>query len=147
MPLSKKNGSNGATSTRKLTQDEALRALYDLEDLMYRCLTQSSFLALGDIGKAIKDNLDFDGSELEFGLEERYVTREVLSTLKTFAPPDAVFTEKGFSYTFGEVPVKVRFIKRKYSFFTNPEKMIYGVGEYQIPNPFEKYYRARWIIQ
>ena len=146
MPSKPKNGLNGAILT-KFSQDQILRALYDLDDLMWRCLTQTNYLSLGDIGKAMKENVDFDGKELEFGIESRYVTPEVMSTLKSYTLPDTVFTETGFSYKFGEVPVKVKFIKRRYHFFEHPEKLIYGAGEFQIPNPFEKYVKARWIIQ
>ena len=148
MKIPPKHGNlrNGQTSI-KFSQDQILRALYDLDDLMWRCLTQTSYLSLGDIGKAMKENVDFDGKELEFGIESRYVTPEVMSTLKSYTLPDTVFTETGFSYKFGEVPVKVKFIKRRYHFFEHPEKLIYGAGEFQIPNPFERYLKARWIIQ
>jgi len=138
------NGKSGQTS---ISQVEALAALYDFDDLMSRCLTQHLYLSLGGIGKAIKENVDFSGNGLEFGLEKRYITPEVLSTLKSFAPPEAEFTENGFTYKFGDVPIKVTFIGRKYRFFEHPEKLVYGVGEFFIPNPFEKYYKARWIIQ
>src|SRR3989304_2683075 len=109
MPSKPKNGLNGAILT-KFSQDQILRALYDLDDLMWRCLTQTNYLSLGDIGKAMKENVDFDGKELEFGIESRYVTPEVMSTLKSYTLPDTVLTENGFFYKFGEVPVKIKFI-------------------------------------
>jgi len=113
---------------------------------MHRCLTQSVYLSLGDVGKAIKENVEFNGKELEFGLERRYVTKEVLFTLKSFSLPDTEFTDDGFSYEFGGVPIKVKFIKQNYKFFEHPDKLVYYGGEFQIPNPFDRYYKARWII-
>ena len=137
------SGPNGVS----FSQEEVLKALYDLEGLMRRCLLNTSFLCLGDIGKAIKENSDFSGQELEFGIEKRYITPEVMSTLKSFCPLDTLFTDTGFVYKFGNVPVKVRFINRRYEFFRFPDQFVYWAGEYKIPNPFAKYLKARWIIQ
>src|SRR3990167_2372577 len=142
----KKNGSNGPSLT-KFPQVEVLAALYDMDDLMNRCLAHTFYLTLGDIGLSMRDNVDFEGGNLEFGIERRYLTPEVMDTLHNFTAPDTEFTDKGFSYTFGRIPVKVRFIERQYNFFKNPEKVIYGVTEFQIPNPYDNYYKTRWIIQ
>ena len=131
----------------KFSPDEIREALNFVDDLMSRAVIQTSYLALGDVGRAIKENTEFDGQELEFGVERRYVTPEVLFTFKSYTPQDTTFTEDGFSYKVGRVPIKVKFINRRYEFFKYPEKLIYKSGEFQIPNPFGKYLKARWIVQ
>ena len=64
----------------KFSPDEIREALNFVDDLMSRALVQTAYLALGDVGRAIKENTEFDGQELEFGVERRYVTPEVLFT-------------------------------------------------------------------
>lgn len=145
-PLKPESGWTGVNLI-KFSQDEVNAALYNVDDLMSRALIQTVYLAFADIGRAIKENVDFDGQELEFGVERRYVTPEVLFVFKSYTPPEAEFTEDGFSYKVGRVPVEIKFVSRRYKFFEHPEKLIYKAGEFQIPNPFDKYFKARWIIR
>ena len=140
------NGRSGANLI-KFSPDEIQEALNFVDDLMARAVIQTSYLSLGDVGRAIKENTEFDGQELEFGVERRYVTPEVLFTFKSYTPQDTIFTEDGFNYKVGRVPIKVKFINRRYEFFKYPEKLVYKAGEFQIPNPFGKYFKARWIIR
>jgi len=141
----KENGLNGQTITKQPSQEEILEALYDFDNLMHRCVLQDSYLSLGDIGKAMVDNLPFEGNGLEFGIERRYLTREVMATLLMYVPGE--ITEKGFTYDFKGIPIKVRFIDNIYGFFKYPDKKIYGVEEFQVPNPFHKYWKARALIR
>ena len=120
--------------------------MLDVFDLMQRCLLDQNFITLGDAAKCIKENRGLDCNVLEFGIEKRYLTPEVMSTLKEWVK-SGQFTDKGFMYTFEGVPVKFKFIVRKYAFFKNLDLRIYSPEWYKIANPFSNYWKARYLIQ
>lgn len=105
---------------------------------------------LGDTGKAMFEKRDLSGSSLEVGIEQRYLTKEVMSTFRTYRP-QAEFTESGMTYISEfekcDVPISIKFIKQNYKFFQHPDTVFYLAGNYKIPNPFEKYLKARWLIR
>ena len=89
------------------------------------------------------------GDGIDVGIEKRYLTKEVMSTFKTYRP-NAIITERGMTYISQyetcDVPIRIKFIGRKYKFFEHPDTAFYLAGNYKIPNPFDNYYKARFII-
>ena len=137
------NFPNGA---HKLPQDKLDQALLDAFDLMQRCLLDTTFIVLGDAARCIKERRGLDCNKLEFGIEKRYVTTEVLSTLKDWVK-GGQFVDNGFSYVFDGVPVKFKYIRNKYKFFKDLDTVFYMPEFYKVANPFDKYWRARFLIQ
>jgi len=129
----------------KLSQEQLDKALLDTFDLMQRCLLDTTFIVLGDAAKCIKERRGLDCNKLEFGIEKRYLTPEVMSTLKEWVK-GGLFVDNGFSYVFEGVPVRFKFIKRKYKFFENLDSQIYMPEWYKIANPFKNYWKARFLI-
>ena len=87
---------------------------------------------------------DIQVDHIEWGIPERGLTTEVKSLFNTWGfKPNA----KGYEYTFEGIPIQIRVIKRRYSFFERPDQRFYKVDDFKIPNPFEKYWRARFLIQ
>ena len=122
----------------------ALRDIYDLGERI-----QLFPLMLGDVAKQIHDNQDIMmdvkvNDKIEWGIHEKNMTPEVISLFKTwnFKPND-----RGWEYTFENIPIQIVVIKRKYKFFDNPDQKFYKVDEYKIPNPFESYWKARYLIR
>ena len=141
------------TSTNGATLDPAVLNkgfIGDLDDIMERTLLVNNFLMLGETGKAMFEKRELSGDGLEVGIEKRYLTKEVMSTLRTYRP-QAEFTEEGMTYISAyekcDVPIHIKFIKQKYKFFEHPDTVFYLAGNYKIPNPFEKYLKARWLIK
>ena len=124
--------------------DSKNKALFWLDDLMARCVLDAKYVLLGETAKAIREDKDLP-DVLEAGLDQRYLTKEVMSTLKTYVPGD--FTEAGFVTESEGVPVHFKFIKRKFAFLQNPDIRFYGPEEYQIPNPFDGYWKSRGLVQ
>lgn len=122
---------------------EALnRALLDVDDIMGRALCP--YLVLNETADGVlKEHLY--GNEINIGVEKRYVTKEVRSVFKTYAKTE--IGDHGFQYEFGGIPINVKFIKRKYNFFERPDTKFYLASEYRLPNPFDKYWKARHIVQ
>lgn len=127
-------------------QEDRDAALRDVDDLMHRCLLQDVYLILGDAALSLKEDRNLVCDGIDVGLEEKYVTPEVINTMRMYTK--AEINDKGFIYeTFPGIPVRVKFIKRRYPWFKYPEKKIYRVDEYQIPNPFHKYWKARFLVR
>ena len=130
----------------KVSQDKLERALLDAFDLMQRCLLDMNFIALGNTAKSIKEMRGLEGDKVELGIEKRFITTEVMSTLKEWVR-GGQFVDNGFSYTFEGVPVKFKYITRKYHFFKNLDTKFHMPEWYKVANPFENYWKSRYLIQ
>mgnify|MGYP001619764526 CR=1 FL=1 len=129
----------------KLPQDKLDRAMLDAYDLMQRCLLDTTFIALGDTALCLKEGRALDCSQLEFGIVKKEITPVVLSTLKDWVK--GVFDNNGFSYTFEGVPVSFTYITRNYHFFKYPDVKLYMPEFYRIANPFNNYWKARYLVR
>jgi hypothetical protein len=139
---------------RVFTPEELKQALWDWDDVMHRALLQSKYVLLGDTARAAKDDTFLTKVPLEVGIFKRYMTPEVVSlftpeALRDVAVPITVqeINDKQILLTFRGVPVKVTIIHRKYQMFENPDQVIYAYEDFQVANPFEKYWKARYIVQ
>ena len=136
---------SGTNGEHKFTADKLTKALHDTYDLMQRVLLDAVYIAANDTARSIQEDRWLDIHKLEFYIEKRYITPEVISTLREWATPE--IRENGFDYMFEGVPIHFRFIKRNYRFFRNPDVKIFQYGPFQIPNPFDNYWRSRHFIQ
>lgn len=153
------NGRNGAKNPRTpatptipvFNEVDIQKAVMDIADIAER--TQIPFIMLKDLARSIRNQSDkIEADHLEFGCHRRYIIPEIdrlfVQTWKFNREPD------GYSYTFSpptkwdvKIPIKIKVWKRDYSFFKNPERSWFRVDDLLIANPFEKYWKARWIIQ
>ena len=69
----------------EIPQDQLKQALLELDDLMHRTLMQEYYILLKDTARALVEYL-FLPQVLEAGLERRYLTKEVLTTLDMYCP-------------------------------------------------------------
>lgn len=122
------------------------KALLELDDMMHRMAVSEDYILLRQTAKDIKEGNLLSGERVDAGLEERYFTPEALSTIHTYYP-GVEEQEHEFKIEFSGVPVYLKRIKKKYSFFKHLDRAIYGPEEYQLPNPFDKYWSSRYLIQ
>lgn len=134
---------NGEQSKPKFTVEELDKALLESFDLMQRVLLDTTYVVTGDAAKSLKEKRWLDCDVIDCAIEKRHVTPFVISTLKQFATPDV--TDEGFEYKVGNVPVRFKFINRKYDFFKFADTVFHAPEIYRIPNQFEKYYKARFF--
>lgn len=139
----KKTKSNG-TSLKSHKEEDMVKALQDVEDLMARILTP--FFLLGDTARIIMAGEILTGTYITVGIRRSNVTPEVMSTLKTFLK-DVPIDESGFMYKVGEVPVRVKFIRNNYTFFEHTDTKFYGWDFFQVPNPFSEYWAMKGFIR
>lgn len=92
---------------------------------------------------------------IELGAEKKYFTQEVLSTLRTVAAgvdmnygiKEFVMDDYGCTWQYYHVPISLQIIHRKYSFFQNLDFAWYKAEEYKVPNPFQTYWKSRFLIK
>lgn len=135
----KTNGHSGRSVS------ELNSALVELDTLMERCVCP--YMLLKDTAHGIYKNRLLFGDEIVIGFQKRQFTREMRSTLTSFLPKDAMWTDKTIKFKYGEVPVTMYIIGRNYRFFRHPDTVFYLAGQFKIPNPFDKYWKARFLIQ
>lgn len=134
------------------TKGNGLRAdaaLAIAEDYLHRA--RIPFMALGDTARHIVERGEdiygaIDVKEVELGVFKRHLTPDCLSLLKAVCP-SVIHNSKQLRFTHDGVDVKIKVIHRKYDCLNNLDTKFYKVTEYQIPNPFAKYWKIRGIIQ
>ena len=122
-----------------------MKALYNVEDWMDQLLTP--YFLLGKTAEAVKYDKLLEGDGIDVGIRNKSFTQYVYDILKTnfnLLPEDV---NKGFEYKVGEVPVRVKVYTRNYHFFKYPDIKIYQYGRFQLPNPFENYWKSRFLVR
>src|SRR3990167_1725076 len=132
----------------------ALRAVYDLWEYW-------PYMLFGDTANGVKEGKLY-GDKIELGIQSKYLTKDVLSAIKTHLQYEidrgrceySEVSDKWIKYTWKlnksdlvSVPIECKVIHRNYQFFKNPDHVVYNYDEFRVPNPFEKYYKARFIVR
>lgn len=132
--------------TIKYSYPSTEAALYFLEDVMGRAMIP--FVLLGDVARSVVDNLDQEvHAPIEIGIQKRHLTKYALNTLPMFLPPDTEYGDKQINFTWDETPVIVKIIHRDFEVLSNPDQVFYRITHFNIPNPFERYWKQRNFIQ
>jgi hypothetical protein len=137
------NGQNGVEKPKPMEAEvrAAFRFVYDtLEGLMLI----GHYTLLGDAARAVKLGDYTPIGRIEVGLQTNRLTPEVKQALKEWR---YVETENGWEQLFMNVLIIFKEVKRKYEFFQQPDTQYFDVDEYRIPNPFDKYWKARFLVQ
>ena len=121
-------------------------ALYFVEDIMERCMTP--FVLLGQTAYNIKNNLDQDlNVPIEIGIKRQHLTEYSRNTMKMFLPPDTKWGKKAITFEHLGVLVTMKIIDKKWSFLSNPNHVYYKITQFKVPNPFDKYWKARGLVR
>ena len=134
--------------TKSLLSDEQLRsALFSFQDLMERLTCP--FFPLRNTALEVYNESTLTG-EINVGVlnsewtEQRQAIFDLLID-NMHIPCEE--TPKGYELSFKEVPVHMTIIKRNYQFFKRPEIRFFGVNEFLLPNPLDKYLKAQYLIK
>mgnify|MGYP001561485115 CR=1 FL=1 len=133
------------TNGHKFSHEELLKALQDVEDRMDILLTP--YFLLHKTAECVKYDKLLEGDGIDVGIRDKAFTQYMYDILKANfgLSPDEV--RNGFTYKVGEVPVRVKVYTRNYNFFQYPDHKVYMFGTYQLPNPFENYKKAQYIVR
>lgn len=121
-------------------------ALFFVFDSMERSMLP--FILLGDMAKSINDEGTpiFRAEKIEVGVVEGQLRDSCLSTLKSVVKQeikqDVEFKDGEAYMTYKNVPIEIRVLKKEAP-FTNPDKKIYYLEAFNLPNPFGEYWNNR----
>lgn len=127
------------------TSEELLVALRNIEDLMDRLLTP--YFLLGKTAEAAKFGRFLEGDGIDIGIKSTALTQYVYDILNSELNLSAEQVKDGFEYMVGQVPIRVKVYSRDYYFFKYPDHIVYQYGTYQIANPWDKYWKSRFLIR
>lgn len=123
-----------------------------IDDILQR--SQIRFLLLKEVAKQVKDTSNGITPELslpiiEIGIQQKDLSPITYPTLKTLlksAHVEAKYDDASIQFEKYGVPVYIKIVRRKYAFFQNPNRVFYRVTEFDLPNPFDGYWKARFFI-
>ena len=130
------------TSGVSFSADQLHKALMDLEDIMDRALCP--YILTLETARCVKEGCLMEGDKIIAVVKYGEATRNKRSTFSSYSGVE--IDDGGFKYEFNGVPVEVLFIKKKYSFFERPDSKTYMAGFYMLPNPWDTYYKSRFLI-
>jgi len=131
----------------------ALREAFDLfESCAIECMP------IKETGKAIRDGRLLSGDRISIGLQKKYLSYSTMSTLInymrdkcergnsdtfTFDPDD----QRLISFEHEGVPIDIHIIEKKWKFLHSPEAVMYNFDYFILPNPYEAYYKSRFLFR
>ena len=139
MKINRLNGVNGAS----FSEEELYKALMFIEDIMERVVVH--YVVMRDTAYSIYHGNELKGREITVGILKKNITKEVLWTFESLLK-DIRMTDRGFIYLFGKIPIVVKFINKHYKFFDCPNFKYYRTGQYDVANPFDKYWNMRYFV-
>lgn len=142
----KLRGLNGTMNEKvSFTSEQITLALYYLEDTMDRA--QLPFFLLEGAARQVKDNIPYLSlTQIDAGVEEKYVQGSGLAMLKIVLP-NIYVDQNTISFEYDKVPIVIWIVKKKWKFFQNPDTVFFGICNFKIPNPFERYWKSRFLIK
>src|SRR3990167_7956233 len=104
--------------------DQLNKSLMDVEDLLNRALCP--FVLLGNTARDIVDGRELTGDRITIGIESKHLTKEAVSTLKTFLGLEMPKPLTDFSYQPVGLPkykvmprVYIKIINKAWAFLKN----------------------------
>ena len=134
------------TNLNQFTHEELNKTLMDFEDLAARCFIQ--FFPRLITADCVKHQKLLQGDAIYVGVSIKEMrTRYVYETIAQYLNKGKEEVQENFEYFVGKVPVRVQVYKKNYEFFQYPDRTIYYYGDYLLPNPFDKYWKARFLVK
>ena len=109
------------------------------------------FFLLDELGKFVYEHtadewLDDTIDTITLGVRKLEVHEAIPRNLVTIVPNIEMIPGEWQFEKFG-VPIRVIVVERKYHFLQNLDLRMHLSSEYKIPNPFNKYWQARYLVK
>ena len=148
--MMKMNGDSGKQSrtepSRSFNHDQLNKALMDFEDLAARAFVE--FYPRLITADCVKRQIKLEGDAIYVGVSLKHMrTRYAAETISSYIGKTINEMQKDFEYMVGKVPVKVQVYKKNWKFYQYPDRVVYEYGDYMLPNPFNDYWKARFLVK
>lgn len=142
----KLRGLNGTMNEKvPFTHEQLISALYYLEDTMERA--NIPFFLLEGAARQVHDEVPYLSlNQIDAGIPKRYVQESGKAMIKLVIP-SVYIDQNTISFEWDKVPIVLWIIHKEWKFFKNTDTKFYGVANFQVPNPFDKYWRSRFLIK
>lgn len=136
------------SSKKYYTHDQIFEALQETDERLERC--QLNYFLLEDLAQQV-----FLGSpqfknleEITLGVRERDWTTLSKSLMRSIGLKDLMIEEDSIEFkNLNGVPTVIWIIHRNYEFFKRPDLVWHSYTQFRVPNPFAKYWKARFLIK
>lgn len=115
-----------------------------MDDVIEILRTFFPLILAGDTAGSIVYNLPPKEDKVTFQIRHTNWTKFAKNMLLTVLP-QAVITDKNITFEFNKTPVEIKIVKRD-KYIKNPDMIFYKFENYLIPNPFDKYWKARGLV-
>ena len=125
----------------------ALLHVFDMFDAAH-----VQFVVLGDLAKCLHDKSievfdpDLKADKVIIGVKEGELSEYAISTMKSFYSDELKEEDYGWAMSFENVPIQIKVIKKKFKFMERPDVRTLATEGFNIPNPFENYWKSRFFI-
>lgn len=125
---------------------EALdRALWYADDMFSR--SQIEYILFGDTAFSIINNTRPKYQKISLGTSHWNIT-SFSRRIFALTNPEAEVDDHKIKFKSPDgVPIEMRIYYNDYAFLRNPDKVNYRMDSYNVPNPFDKYWRVYRLIQ
>ena len=136
------DGKNGKT----FSHEELAKAMFHWWDLANSAFI--TFFPVHITADCIKHQKKYAGDAIYVAVPLKDMrTRYVYETIAAGTGKSQEEVQKDFEYLVGEIPVRVKVYTRDYKFFKYPDRTIYEFDDYLLPNPFDTYWKSRFLIK
>jgi len=133
---------------------ELERALLYAEDIFGRAMIQ--FCVAGEMARQMRDGEKLHQLPcINLVILEKHIKGEPKKFLKTVIEGPFKVSNMNYKVTsdlvefasLDGVPIRAKIIKKDIKYFENSDTVFYGVGEYRIPNPWDKYWKVKNLVR
>ena len=108
---------------------------------------QVPLLLLQQTGYQAKIGQGISGTAINTGVMRHNLTEFQFPMLKSIMPTNTVYEPNKITFVRNNVPVFIKIINRNYKFLQNPDTVLWQYEAFQVPNPWDDYYRVRYLIK
>ena len=136
------NGMSG----RQFSNEKLKEGLFFVEDLMDQLLTP--YFLHNKTAYSVKHNMLLEGDGIDVLIRDKSFTQYVYDILADKFKLTKDQVKNGFELkSVSGVPIRINVYTRNYKFFNYPDHVVYEFGTYQLANPFDVYWKSRFLIR
>lgn len=139
---------SGQTSI-EYTPMQLEEALLETENLMTSIFCD--FFLMDDLALFVREHSPdtyIEGIDtITIGVKKSWITPGVVSTLTTVLPSVELVIPNEWQFEMANVPVRVMIVERDYHFLKNLDSIAHMSSWFLMPNPFDKYWQARYLMK
>lgn len=136
------------SSKKYFDHQQVFEALQATDEILERC--QLNYFLLENLAEQIYLNVPFfkNIEEITLGIQRKDWTEVSKSLIRSVHLKDLMIEEDAIEFKNPNgVPTVIWIINKRYEFFQRPDLVWHSYTQFRVPNPFEKYWKVRFLIK